>query len=266
MTDFPVWLHYLETCPSTNTWAKNHAAALIHGDVVFTPQQTAGRGQQGRRWQSPEGVLTASFILDRFPVERLSGLSLIVGLSLIEAIEALLPDLQNQLKLKWPNDIWLQERKLAGILCESSLSSGSNHDANNANPAGQQAVFTRVVVGIGLNCQATLDQTELTNPAISLHEVMPEIPNSQQFLESIRHYLLHFCQALWFPVRETNLEMFLPMLRSRNVLLAKQVTLEIGNELLRGQVMGIDGGGQLQIKFFNGEVRSINSGRIIRLH
>jgi BirA family transcriptional regulator, biotin operon repressor / biotin---[acetyl-CoA-carboxylase] ligase len=251
MADFPGWLHWLETCPSTNTWAIGHGAELIHGDVVYTPCQTAGRGQYGRQWQSPTGVLTASFILDRFPVDRLSGLSLVVGLAVIAAIETLLPELQDQLKLKWPNDIWLREGKLAGILCESSLRSRS--------------VFTRVVVGVGLNCEAVLNPVELSHPAISLHQVVAEVPNPQQFLELIRHYLLHFSQLLWFPVVESNLEMFLPMLQSRNLLRDRQVTIAVGEEMLVGTVVGIDGRGQIEIKFSNGVLRSIHSGRIVRL-
>ena len=60
----PPWLHWLAQTPSTNSWALAHAAELQHGDVVFTPQQTAGRGQGDRVWYSPPGVLTASFVLD----------------------------------------------------------------------------------------------------------------------------------------------------------------------------------------------------------
>jgi BirA family transcriptional regulator, biotin operon repressor / biotin---[acetyl-CoA-carboxylase] ligase len=128
---FPAWLHWLDQTPSTNSWSIEHLSQLQHGDVVFTPQQTAGRGQFDRIWHSPPGVLTASFILDGLDPSQQSGLSLAVGLAVIYAIEDLAISCQNCLQLKWPNDIWYDQRKLAGILCEVSKD--------------------RLIVGIGCN-------------------------------------------------------------------------------------------------------------------
>jgi BirA family transcriptional regulator, biotin operon repressor / biotin---[acetyl-CoA-carboxylase] ligase len=160
----PSWLHWLPETPSTNTWAIEHAAQLQHGDVVFTPKQTAGRGQFDRVWQSPPGVLTASFILDEVP---LTGLSLAVGLAVIYAIEDLINS-PNILQIKWPNDIWHQQQKLAGILCEVHK--------------------TRVVVGIGCNLQVDLPAA-LSN-AISLHQLHALEISELAMLTSIRRYLL----------------------------------------------------------------------------
>jgi BirA family transcriptional regulator, biotin operon repressor / biotin---[acetyl-CoA-carboxylase] ligase len=254
VADLPSWLHWLESCPSTNTWAIDHAAALIHGDVVYTPKQTAGRGQYGHHWESPPGVLTASFVIDRVPVDRLSGFSLVMGLGVVQAIEGLVPEVGGRLKLKWPNDVWLEDRKVAGLLCESAWKPG--------------AIFTRVVVGVGLNCEVDFVPEQLAMMAgaqvpISLHQVVPNVPSPQQFLESIRSCLLQFNQRLWFPLQESNLEMFGGMLRSRDALFGKSVTIEVGNDVVVGEAVGIDGAGRLLIKISNGEVRSIASGRIV---
>jgi BirA family transcriptional regulator, biotin operon repressor / biotin---[acetyl-CoA-carboxylase] ligase len=244
----PVWLHQLDSCPSTNTWAIEHAETLIHGDVVFTTNQTAGRGQHGRLWQSPDGVLTASFVLDRFPVDRLPGLSLVVGLATIHAVESLLPGLAGELKLKWPNDIWLDDRKLGGILCESSIRG--------------MAIFTRVIVGVGLNCQ--VDLANLSDPAMSLDRaliqrgIVVDFPGSLAFLAAMRQCLVHFTQA------QGLLAAFESMLRSRDLLCGRTVTLEISSDdRLIGKAIGINSQGQLQVQMGDGTVRSLYSGRII---
>ena len=104
----PHWLHELETCPSTNRWSMENLHVLDHGDVVFTRRQTAGRGQYGRSWQSPQGVLTATFVLQDFPIARIHLLSLVTGLMVIDSLEMLMPNLDGIPKLKWTNDILIQ--------------------------------------------------------------------------------------------------------------------------------------------------------------
>jgi BirA family transcriptional regulator, biotin operon repressor / biotin---[acetyl-CoA-carboxylase] ligase len=172
----------------------------------------------------------------------------------VQAIEGLVPEVGGRLKLKWPNDVWLEDRKVAGLLCESAWKPG--------------AIFTRVVVGVGLNCEVDFVPEQLAMMAgaqvpISLHQVVPNVPSPQQFLESIRSCLLQFNQRLWFPLQESNLEMFGGMLRSRDALFGKSVTIEVGNDVVVGEAVGIDGAGRLLIKISNGEVRSIASGRIV---
>jgi BirA family transcriptional regulator, biotin operon repressor / biotin---[acetyl-CoA-carboxylase] ligase len=68
-----MWLYYLKSCDSTNTWALNRLDDLPPGAVIFTHQQTAGRGQHGRNWYAPPGTITASFILKQIPNRQLAG-------------------------------------------------------------------------------------------------------------------------------------------------------------------------------------------------
>jgi BirA family biotin operon repressor/biotin-[acetyl-CoA-carboxylase] ligase len=251
----PQWLHYLESCLSTNTWAIERAARLQHGDVVFTRRQTAGRGQHGRTWHAPPGALTASFVLDRLPAAKLSGLSLAAGLATIYAIEDLLPDLQGQLQVKWPNDILVHERKLAGILCEAVPS--------------RSCSFIRVVVGIGLNrCidfeQSRLDSRSVGN-AVSLHQVSSSVPNELSLLERLRHYLMQ--TAGLFARTDTleeksGLSALLPELRRRDVLLDRQVRVELSEEIIIGQGSGIDSLGQLLLRMPDDQIRAFMSGRV----
>lgn len=123
-------LHVLEKCDSTNLQlqmlAKNGAPA---GTLLLTERQTAGRGRRGRIWhQGPQSL--AFSLLWRLPDDRPpSGLSLAVGLAVAEALPV-------NARLKWPNDVLLDGRKIAGILIESA-------SARSANPC--------FVIGVGIN-------------------------------------------------------------------------------------------------------------------
>jgi BirA family transcriptional regulator, biotin operon repressor / biotin---[acetyl-CoA-carboxylase] ligase len=228
------WLHRFETLPSTNTWAMAQGDDLGHGDVVYTARQTAGRGQFDRNWYAPPGVLTASFVLDGLPAERQVGFSLAVGLSLIYSLEDLLPTVANQLQLKWPNDLWYGQRKLAGILCE--------------------AKGERTIVGIGCNLQAdfsTVAENRLGNP-ISLHEIDPQgiaalMDDTAAYpvviLSKIRRYLLEALAV----VRWKGLEPLLPALQQRDGLRGRELQVELPSGAIAGTGAGIDTLGRLQI-------------------
>lgn len=122
--------------------------AAPDGAVVTADAQTEGRGRRGRRWESPPGSnLYVSVIVRPSQVrEDFSALALVVGLALAEAIGA------PQIRLKWPNDLLIGDRKVAGVLCESRFSADA----------------AAVVVGFGINVgQETFDET-LADRATSL--------------------------------------------------------------------------------------------------
>lgn len=239
----PDWLQWLDSCPSTNTWAIAHLSRLHHGDVVFTPQQTAGRGQHSRIWRSPSGVLTASFVLEISIIQRLE-LPLLAGLAVIYAVEDLLPDCQGLLRLKWPNDVLLHGHKLAGILCEGSQGA--------------------VVVGIGLNCCAVFDSAELAGAA-SLHQISATLPSELALLERLRHYLLQTAGLLRHSTGLTGRSPgLLPALRQRDALLGQSILLELNGETIAGEAAGISDQGYLLLRLPTGEVRSFVSGHILQ--
>jgi BirA family transcriptional regulator, biotin operon repressor / biotin---[acetyl-CoA-carboxylase] ligase len=246
----PDWLHWLATCPSTNTWAANHCADLPHGAVVFTPCQTAGRGQWGRSWVAPAGVLTASFVLRWSPSDQQSSipsaywghLSLLAGLAVIQSLVQLAPELSPQLQIKWPNDIWLDGRKLAGILSE--VTNGV------------------IIVGIGLNRQADFSQTELADRAISLHEILPTVPSERILLETLRSNLLDL--ALSIPLLQGQLKAaWVRAINQRDLLRDRTITVQLGAETIVGIGLGIDWQGGYQLRLPDHTVRSLRSGQIL---
>jgi BirA family biotin operon repressor/biotin-[acetyl-CoA-carboxylase] ligase len=136
---------------STNTRARELAEAGAPGGTVVTAlEQTAGRGRQGRVWTAPEGKALLYSAILRPLDERHLLLPLSVPLAVCAAAEELRPGIECQ--VKWPNDVWLEERKLSGILIEAKPQDGW------------------AVIGIGLNLSIAPEEfpADLRQPAVSL--------------------------------------------------------------------------------------------------
>jgi BirA family transcriptional regulator, biotin operon repressor / biotin---[acetyl-CoA-carboxylase] ligase len=142
---------------STNDDALEAAAAgAPHGATFVADHQQRGRGRRGTRWIAPPetGLLASVILRPTIDAEALSALPLCVGLSVREAVaRALGPGSPRPVLVKWPNDVWVSERKIAGILVESRWK-------------GPSALF--VVVGIGINTTLTELSPELRERATSL--------------------------------------------------------------------------------------------------
>ncbi|MEF1289251.1 bifunctional biotin--[acetyl-CoA-carboxylase] ligase/biotin operon repressor BirA [Vibrio sp. M260118] len=140
---------------STNQYLLDRVDSLESGSVCLAEYQAKGRGRRGREWVSPFGsnlYMSMFWRLDAGMAAAM-GLSLVVGVAIVEALEQM--GLQG-VKLKWPNDLYYQDRKLAGILVEMS---------------GQAGGAANLVIGMGLNLMMS-EQTEgITQPWASLYEV-----------------------------------------------------------------------------------------------
>lgn len=111
---------YLERVGSTSDPLKELAAdGAADGTALAAGEQTAGRGRYGRRWASPPGNLYMSVLLrDVGPLQQAAQLSFVAAVAMGEALSALTPDAL-LLRFKWPNDLLLDGRKIAGVLLES---------------------------------------------------------------------------------------------------------------------------------------------------
>jgi BirA family transcriptional regulator, biotin operon repressor / biotin---[acetyl-CoA-carboxylase] ligase len=149
--------HHLDVLPSTNTFARDLIAKgnPIEGTAVLTANQTAGRGQFGREWHTaPHEALTVSFILfpTALPPDRLFELSLAMALAVRAAVAAFVPS--ERVTVKWPNDVYIDDQKVAGILIENALS--------------VEGFVSSSVVGVGINLHQTSFPADL-HRATSIH-------------------------------------------------------------------------------------------------
>lgn len=144
-----------QSVDSTNAYVMG-LPSLEGASVCLAERQTAGRGRRGRTWVSPYGkniYLSCSWCYDG-GAAVLEGMSLAVGVALVRALDSLG---LHSVKLKWPNDLLWQGRKVAGVLLEMT---------------GDATGLCRVVVGIGLNVAMTEDSAkEIAQPWVSLSEI-----------------------------------------------------------------------------------------------
>ncbi|MHC5067493.1 MAG: biotin--[acetyl-CoA-carboxylase] ligase [Planctomycetota bacterium] len=243
------WLLELTHCASTNSHALAHLEQLAHGTCIYTPRQHAGRGQHGRSWLAPVGVLTASFVLDLKPGPGQGVISLAAGLALIDTLELHCPQAE-ALAIKWPNDVYAHDRKLAGILCE-------------ARSVGGQL---RVVIGIGCNLDpdwaaAGIDpHTIAAQPPISMKDLGAQTLDRYQLLTQLRHNLLSAVALInagrWLGLCQR--------LREHDALLGRslRVSDHHGDDIAIGTGAGIDDDGALLISSGEGSHFTITNGTV----
>jgi BirA family biotin operon repressor/biotin-[acetyl-CoA-carboxylase] ligase len=228
---------------STNTVARELAAAgAPHGTVVTAEEQTAGRGRQGRTWTAPAGAaLLYSAVLR--PIEaRHSVLPLAVALAVCETAEALRPGVE--CKVKWPNDVHLDGRKLAGILIEARPQDGW------------------AVLGVGLNLTIAADQfpAELRDRATSLFTPPSAVPYGAE--GAIRNSwasaaagALSGRLAVWL---DADAEAVLGAWRARDALFGREVSWEQGS----GVAEGVDERGYLLVRLADGGRVALGAGDV----
>jgi BirA family transcriptional regulator, biotin operon repressor / biotin---[acetyl-CoA-carboxylase] ligase len=218
---------------STNTELMRRArAGRTEPTLLVAQQQTAGRGRMGRAWQSSQGdSLTFSFGLNLAPASW-EGLSLAVGTSVAHSLSTLEGE---QIQLKWPNDLWWQGRKLAGILIETAA-------APNASAHERFAV-----IGIGINIRERQLDPNLTTLPAWLQEISPN-SSPQTALEQLFTPLLR--DLLEF--ERAGFAAFSSRFASRDGLKGREVALSDGSQ---GQARGVDGSGALLVHTSRGVQR-----------
>ena len=233
---------------STNTELMRRARAGRHEPVLLVAErQTAGRGRMGRVWQdggAPEAgelpSLMFSLGLPLAPADW-SGLSLAVGLSVAESLD---PDARAGLGLKWPNDLWRQDCKLAGILIETA--------GGGAARPGEAPVPRYVVIGIGINVlRRPIEGT--STPLAALRDWQPQASAPDTLLRVIPplvQRVLGFAGSGFAPL--------LPRFLARDVLLGRPVRTSEG---LEGVAAGVDAGGALLVHTAQG-TQTINSSEV----
>ena len=232
----PFRLLIRESVGSTNDEIRALAmAGAPEGLVLLAECQTAGRGRRGAAWFSPAGESLAFSVLLRpsEPKALWPRLALAAGVAVAEAIEPLCP----QVAIKWPNDVWIRQRKVAGILVEAG------------------ADFA--IVGIGLNVNTTEFPREVSEIATSLQLEAGRALNLSDVLGAI---LGSFAQRrLQIGI---GFDEILSAIRLRCALTGNRVTLTTSTGPQTGVVEGIAPGGELLLRTASGVERLIQADEI----
>ena len=239
-------VHFGET-DSTNSCAIDLLAAdapVLSPCLIYAENQTAGRGRGANQWWSAPGSLTFSIIVDfdkiAFSTDQRPLLPLLTGMAILHASQSLLPD--GDFALKWPNDVYLSGRKLAGILIE--VPSQSSHQA---------------VIGVGLNVNNRFARApeELQSTGIALSDVSETDYDRLEVLRTFIHSFEDLIKS--FAAGKS----FLDQWPRHCLLIGKQVTLQTGSTEVTGLCQGVDATGALLLdvgdqrqRFFGGVIKS----------
>jgi BirA family biotin operon repressor/biotin-[acetyl-CoA-carboxylase] ligase len=231
-----------EVVGSTNDEAKRLARAdAEEGTFVWALEQTAGRGRRGRSWASPRGNLYASLILRPYcSPNRAAQLGFVAALAVGDALASNYKRLEG-LSYKWPNDVLIRGRKIAGILLESEL--------------GEGGIPEFVVVGVGVNLISSPRETVFPATSIAEEGLWPLLP-----VNALEEFARHF--QTW--VRRWREDDFAPV---RTAWLAKAMSLgepiqvQLDTASLHGRFHDIDQHGALVIEVA-GEIRRFSAGEI----
>lgn len=231
-------IHQKAETASTNLDAR----AGGHGDVFVADFQTAGRGRLDHKWLSPPGanlMMSAVLSVAGLSCEAVSTFPLVVGLAVVRAVRGLLPaEVVRTVLLKWPNDVLVGGRKVAGILCE--------RDGD------------RVIVGIGVNVKQREFPQEIAKKAISLGSVpgfpVGPVPSSSGPVPLVRDAVLAALGDSYADWRERGFAAVYPQVCAVDFLRGQALAVRQTDEdaqPVRGICRGIQSDGSLLV----GDVR-----------
>jgi BirA family transcriptional regulator, biotin operon repressor / biotin---[acetyl-CoA-carboxylase] ligase len=230
--------HHYRRTDSTNARAKGLAAAGAPGGLVVTAEeQSAGRGRRGRSWFGPPGAsLLYSALLRPFDGDPM--LSLAAPLAVCEAAEEVAPV---RCQVKWPNDVWIEDRKVAGILVEARPEEGW------------------AVIGVGLNVAVPPEDfpVELREIATSLMPTEAEQGPPPEGAPTVDGLLPVLNRALGRWINASRDEV-LNAFRSRDALSGRRVSWEGGE----GTADSVDGDGHLVVETDGGERKELGAGEV----
>ena len=231
--------HYFDSIESTNQFLSNRPFSN-NTELCVARQQTHGKGQYGRTWQSQKDGSILFSIRRSFPQEcNLNGLSLVVGLAIIKALEAELSI--SGMTIKWPNDIYYDNKKLAGISLENQT-----HSSNQL-----------VVIGAGINYALNEDMVCET-PWIDLTGVTKTLPDIKNLTTSIINHILILTERFElksFADFQMDWERY-------DMLKGKQISFEREGNSITAEVLGVSSKGALKV-FAQNKVEELYSSRNI---
>jgi BirA family biotin operon repressor/biotin-[acetyl-CoA-carboxylase] ligase len=231
-------IRHFERVDSTNdlalAWLKDGAP---DGAVVLADEQAQGRGRLGRRWFAPAGTALLLSYVFRTKPSVAHRASMLGALAVAEVCESLGC---TEVGIKYPNDVQVAGRKVAGVLAE-------------AVTLGTQ---TGVVLGIGLNVSVSFEGTALETTAVSLATVLEAPIERSALLPAVLT-----CLDTWRGQIET--DRFFDAWHSRLNMLNQWVHVQSGDETIEGLALGVDSFGRLQLRMGDGSLREVIAGDLL---
>ena len=217
---------------STNNYMKENFSKFENYDIVAAKNQTSGRGRRGNTWSSSEGMALFSFFLkteNKLDILEYTKLPLIAGISTLVALKKIKDGAYN---FKWTNDVFLDNKKLSGILIEK--------------------VEENFIIGIGINVRNIIPD-ELQKIAISMNSDHDIDDLILKVVEEFSNYYKKFINGNWNEI--------LQEINQYNFLKDKIIKVHIGEQVFQGKAKNIAQDGRLEIEI-DGELKLFSVGEI----
>ncbi|MDI9394037.1 MAG: biotin--[acetyl-CoA-carboxylase] ligase [Euryarchaeota archaeon] len=236
-------IHYFEEVISTNSVAKEIAASEKEGTLVISEVQKGGRGRMGREWVSPHGGIWMSVILKpRIPFRHASRLTLVAGLAVANVIREMGLDA----RIKWPNDVRINGKKVCGILTEAKA---------------EVDRVDYVVLGIGINVNMDLKEipesfrTGSTTLKVELGKHIRRASFLQDFLFELEQQYINFTTQPFSNILDEWLTL--------SDTIGRDVKVTTPSRIIEGRAVGVTPDGGLIIRKTDGTKEEVIAGRCI---
>lgn len=237
-------VHYCESVTSTNSLATQLACdGAADGTVVIAETQTKGRGRLGRPWISPPycNLYLSAILRPSLPASAAPQITLVAGLAVAEAVRQWAPGAS----IKWPNDVLIDGRKVAGILTELKVDEG-------------RVRFVILGIGVNLNSDAEDFPAELRDRAIGLCTAVGAPIDRTVFatrlLSRLEERYEQFLRDGFAAIR--------PLWEGLSCLSGRRVAIDTGGARQTGVVIGLAADGSLRLRDQTGQVRSVVAGDV----
>lgn len=242
-------LVHLQTVDSTNSYLKSMVDAP-EWTCVTADRQTAGRGRRDRQWHSApgEGLYLSILLRPSSAFKDLGLLSLLAAIAVAETITELIGRSVTNVDIKWPNDVMVDERKISGILVESSgMANGES---------------LRVIVGIGVNLNQTQFPSPLNATATSCRLLTGRMVDHDDFRDALLDCFWYWYQR-WLSGESGVI--ISRWCQFSTYASGRPVSIDLDGQTLNGITAGLDDHGALLLRTGDGDLRKIIAGEVRRL-
>lgn len=230
------------------------------GVVVVADHQRAGRGRQGRTWMAPPGSSLLVSVLLRPPSAIAGVVAMAAGLAMADAVDDVAAPAVPA-RLKWPNDLVVDDRKLAGILAEADWPAGSTASGGWREPRPTERLAVVVGVGINVNWPADLPE-DLADTAVALNHLVGHDVDRADLLAAY----LRRMEALYAGLLSSgSTAALLDAWRARSATLGRQVRVDLGDTDVEGTAVDVSPEGHLVVETPDGSRRTFAVGDVVHL-
>ena len=236
-------IFYFAELESTNSFAREMAREAEEGTVVIAEAQKKGRGRLGRNWQSPKGGINLSVILKpNIPLDHAARLTLMTGLAAANTIRSLGLDA----RIKWPNDVLINDKKVCGILTEVDA---------------EMEQIDYVIIGIGINANVNVEEFPpgIRENATSLQKELGIEVNRVEFVQR----LLYELEQQYIKFKTQEFSAILSEWINLSDTIGKEVTIMTPSRMVEGKAVGITDTGAISVRTKDGKRVNLIAGRCV---